>query len=653
MAIRTWSDVSMVVDAVRGQFPEIPRRQAIRGGPGGQGHALGESLDHQCPGEKPVDSLLITKLAELLARLTQVRREALPRLPADWPSNERDSRAFLGMCARLATSRLRQRNWTEFGGLFGVLGVSEDALVRVAEQVPSMSRRPYSLLHTDLRRSKVLVKEGLDGTGPSVVCLDWSSASYGDPLYDLASHLVRMRYPEHQRHEVIGAWSQAMQRNRPMAVSGVAKDFPHYLAFEHVQSVFTDVRRVAISLGKTLDRTRLEEIAPKIRSVLERASEPLRLAKVPTDGEIERALFRWHAARIVRQGGRLSTEAFHWTPDRRVVERADFPHPAVNLALVQEGDAPAHCVFKGTAHLNTVVKVAGFEPPVVVRRKVGIVPRLERGFLSEHAVLRVIEESGAGVRAPKALALGHDSHGCQFAVHTYEGPTAADEPPNHPVHGLLPHEADQLVDQLAALARVDHAALDPAGGQSDFYGWLTHELVRLVNDLPMESQRQARARGLPDGNRLSHILSRHQVTKRTPILLHGDLNPWNLVRGGRHGGLTVIDWEMAMIGDPLYDLVRHLHLTPTRAEIRRRMFQNWSRKLPEGCTTGWEKDWRVYRWIEQVRSAYVDLDRLVTGTALDTPNVRRAVDAYAMTLADAAASLGLSTRLASSPRPAP
>ncbi|MFM9559450.1 aminoglycoside phosphotransferase family protein, partial [Streptomyces caniscabiei] len=55
----------------------------------------------------------------------------------------------------------------------------------------------------------------------------------------------------------------------------------------------------------------------------------------------------------------------------------------------------------------------------------------------------------------------------------------------------------------------------------------------------------------------------------------------------------------------------------------------------------WRADWRVYRWIEIVRSAYIDLDRLRTGAGLDAPNVRRAVDSYAETLAAATASLGL------------
>jgi hypothetical protein len=57
----------------------------------------------------------------------------------------------------------------------------------------------------------------------------------------------------------------------------------------------------------------------------------------------------------------------------------------------------------------------------------------------------------------------------------------------------------------------------------------------------------------------------------------------------------------------------------------------------------------VYRDIEIVRSAYIDLDRLVTGTGLDAPNVRRAVDSYAMTLASATAALGLPARSTENP----
>lgn len=277
---------------------------------------------------------------------------------------------------------------------------------------------------------------------------------------------------------------------------------------------------------------------------------------------------------------------------------------------------------------------------MVVRRKLANVSRREPSYLSEHAVLNAIQESRARVAAPQVLALGESYRDDAFSIHTYVG-TRVDQPPSHPVNGLLPHEADALVDQLCELTRVDHRAIDPQAGDVDFYEWLKEQLVGLVRNLPKESLQLARTLGLPDEWRLREILSRHRLSHRAPALLHGDLNPWNLVRRNDHRALTIIDWEMALVGDPLYDLVRHMHLTPIRPEIRDRMFRRWERNMPPEYSRDWRVDWPVYRWSEIIRSAYVDLDRLATRTGLDAPNVRRAVDSYAETLAAATASLGL------------
>ncbi|MFC8434232.1 phosphotransferase family protein [Streptomyces sp. NPDC057253] len=583
--------------------------------------------------------MVVDALTRFLTRLTLVRKDALPPLPAEWPRNERDSRAYLGTLVRQAKQRMLAPNWTEIGGLFAVLGVPGDALVRFAEQVPAMSRRPYGLLLTNLTRDNAIV---LEGPKLSMDALDWASASYGDPLHGLAAHVVRMRYPKDQEDEVVDAWVRGMRRTRPLAVSGLTRDLTHYIGFERIHAAYDDVIRAAKSLGDSIEGDRLTGAAVEIHSALDHAADLLGMSEVPTEKEIADALFRWQAARIARKAAKLPDTLFRWRRDDRVPERADFPPDLVRRALAVEGIGPADLVFRGTAHLNTVVRVEGYPDPIVVRRETAAAPRREQGLLPEHAVLQVIERSKAPIRAPRILALGYDDCGRHFAIHTYEGPEG--RPPQHPVDGLLPAEADELVDELAALARVDHSSLPFEEPEHGFYHWLTARLAAFVDELPAETLRAAEQRGLPNGDVLRWALGRYELTGRTPVLLHGDLNPWNLVRAGRRGGLTIIDWEMGMIGDPLYDLVRHLHLTPTRTEMRMRMFDRWSRKLPSECVAGWEEDWRVYRWIEQIRSAYVDLDRMTTGAALDTPNVRRAVDAYEMTLSAATGSLGLRRR---------
>ncbi|MET9506177.1 aminoglycoside phosphotransferase family protein [Streptomyces sp. NPDC006622] len=632
VVIRTWRDEAAVLDAVHEVLPHVPECLVRRPDFAVHSYVEGVPLSAVCGNGKPVDALLTEALTELLCRMTEVRRSALPPLPADWPSNHTDSQGFLKSLARLADRQIRRPNRDRFGGLFKALGIPEDALLDLADRVPPMARRPYSLLHADLHRDNLIMP--YDGS-PPLVCVDWELATYGDPLHELATHLVRMRYPAHQWPEVVEAWARAMGRHRPAAVNGLSRDLRHYLDFERAQSVYPDIMRAARAVQGPFTQQSLDEATAEVGRALGAAAEPLRLRSVPSRGEIEGALFRWLASRGDVGGRSWAAKAYGWRPDPRLPERDGFPAAAVREALLAEGAAPADQVFKGTAHLNSVVRAGNPGAFVVVRRKLPNVTRREPSYLSEHTVLEAIQRSRAKVAAPRVLALGESYPDEPFAIHTYVGP------PRHPVHGLLPHEADALVDQLCELTTVDHSLVEPGADKVDFHRWLTEQLVGLVRGLPKESLQLARTLGLPDDERLRELLSRHRLSRREPALLHGDLNPWNLVRRPDELALTLIDWEMALVGDPLYDLVRHMHLTPTRAEIRQRMFARWESRLPARYTRDWRADWRVYRWIEIVRSAYIDLDRLRTGAGLDAPNVRRAVASYPETLAAATASLGL------------
>ncbi|MEU6660402.1 aminoglycoside phosphotransferase family protein [Streptomyces sp. NPDC046821] len=635
VVIRTWPDEKGILDAVVGVLPHVPRCLFKRDDMVIHSYVEGVSLAMVCPNGKPVDSRLISALAGLLADMTRVPARRLPPLPRFWPRKGKDSRAFLRALVTAAEDQIRTPNWTAFGGLFAALGIADDALLRFAERVPALTKRPFSLLHGDLHRGNVIVPYHDD---PPLICVDWELASYGDPLHDLATHLVRMDYPSDQWDEVIAEWRRAMGRTRPEATHGLDSDLRHYVDFEYAQSVYPDVIRAAMSLGDAFAQRELDVAAQSVHRALRRAAKPLLLKHVPDVTKIGPILFRWREA---QKGARKpAVPGISWTRDARVPEHPDFPGQFVVRALLAEGGATADQVFKGTAHLSTVVRVPGAGFPVMVRRKAGSVSHREPRYLPEHAVLRAIEEARVGVRAPRVFALGVSNLGDQFSIHSYEGSSHGFRPPEHPVHGLRPHEADDLVDQLCALTKVDTRELDTAKGSHDFYGWLSQELVQLVDGLPKESRKLAIKLGLPGARWLEWSLGRHQVSWRGRFLLHGDLNPWNMVRR-EDGGLTLIDWEMAVIGDPLYDLVRHMHLTPTNAEIRRRMFARWTKGLPERFTTGWRADRHVYRSIEIVRSAYVDLDRLATGTSLDAPNVLRAVDTYAITLHKALAWLGM------------
>ncbi|MEV1020511.1 aminoglycoside phosphotransferase family protein [Streptomyces sp. NPDC050264] len=636
VVIRTWPDEQAVLDAISG-LGHVPQCLARRGDIAIHSYMEGTPLAGVCRDGKPVDSLLIDAFTGLLADMTRVPGDRLPPRPSHWP-RDGDSRGFLRRLAAAADDQIRQPNWTGFGGLFVALGVPENALRLYAHWAPELTPRPFGLLHGDLHRDNVIVT--YDGE-PPLMCVDWELATYGDPLHDLAVHLVRMRYPTEQRAEVVDRWREAMGRVRPEAVRGLADDLPHYIDFERAQSVYPDVIRAVGSLGDTFTQSDLEAASEEVHRALLAARRQFRLRDVMDAAAIEPLLFRWRVARGARHRGRLFSAAINWRRDERVPLRAPFSEAEVEEALWAEGAATARQVFKGTAHLGTVVEVGGFAAPVMVRRKVGTDSPIEPRFLDEHAVLRAIEDAGVAVGAPKVLALGVSDFGEPFTIHTYEGPSDICRRPRHPVHGLLPGEAHDLVDQLRQLIDVDPWSLAQDTKGSGFYGWLSGQLVDMVAELSRTAKELAARLGLPDAVGLDRRLRRHEVRERPYVLLHGDLNPWNLVRGERGFGLTLIDWEMAMVGDPLYDLVRHIHLTPTTREIRDRMYSRWQRLMPERFTAGWERDVPVYRGLELVRSAYVDLDRLVTGSGLDAPNVRRAVGSYTTTLHKALKWLGM------------
>ncbi|GAA3488661.1 MULTISPECIES: aminoglycoside phosphotransferase family protein [Streptomyces] len=638
VVIRTWEDETQILDALRGVLPDVPRCLAKAGSSTVLSYVEGVPLSSICQNGKPVDHLLVEALVDQLAQMARIGQSKLPRLPTGWP-RDRQSRAFLRHLALLTDRHVRRPNWAEFGGLFAALGIPADSMAGFAGRVPPMVPRPFGLLHTDLHRDNVIVSYV---AAPPLIFVDWELATLGDPLHDLATHLVRMQYPPSQQDEVKQVWARAMEARRPEAARGLETDLRHYLDFERAQSVFPDVMRAARSLGAAGAPADLREAAEAVVRAMEAAREPLRLSGVPDVVGAAQILRRWHMARMEQAGqrtrGPFAGVVTAWVNAEEFPDE-DAARETVADTLVAEGAAYSERVFKGTGHLNTVVDVRGRR--LVVRRRLRSAARREQCFNDESEVLRAVARVGA-VRAPRLLALGESAPSDAFAVLTYSGTFGGS--PSHPVDGLSPYEADDLVDQLAALTEVDVDGMEPRLPPGAFYRWLCDQLVELVASLPPESLRLARELGLPDAALLRGLLLRRSVTPRAPVLLHGDLNPWNLVRGPQLGQLEVIDWEMAVAGDPLYDLVRHLHLTPHQGEIRQRMLNRWAdalRKRSPEYAAGWAGDVHTYRWIELVRSAYVDLDRLVTGASLDAPNVRRAVNAYSMTLRAATEALGL------------
>lgn len=287
-----WPDEAAVLDAVRPQLPQVPRELASFGPSALHTFACGTPLSELHPSGAPVAEDTMRAIAELFARMPFVSLGALPPLPAGWPE-DKDSPGFLRRLARFTQLHVQRRNAAAFESLFDALGVPQDAMARFLKRAGTPRPRPFSLLHTDLHRDNLVALP--DG---SLFVLDWERALYGDPLHDLATHLVRMGYADAERDRMIELWSAAMEvRGLSMLADGIDTDLDTYIGFEYAQSVFSDTIRAAENLEGAAGPAEFTVAADRIHRALRRARQPLALDDVPSPDRVESALRSWHRAR--------------------------------------------------------------------------------------------------------------------------------------------------------------------------------------------------------------------------------------------------------------------------------------------------------------------------------------------------------------------
>ena len=76
-----------------------------------------------------------------------------------------------------------------------------------------------------------------------------------------------------------------------------------------------------------------------------------------------------------------------------------------------------------------------------------------------------------------------------------------------------------------------------------------------------------------------------------------------------HGRTYFLDWELALWGDPVYDLAVHLHkmgYSPSEHEATQ---ATWLAAVPAEASENWEPDLDTYLTHERVKSAIVDTVR--------------------------------------------
>ncbi|MEV6106809.1 aminoglycoside phosphotransferase family protein [Streptomyces sp. NPDC051940] len=289
---RLWPDEYSLLEAVHEYVPNVPK-PLIRHGWNSALHAYvpGEPLGYLHPrGKKALSDTLLRRIAKVMRRIAAVPAGSLPPLPVDWPGNG-DSEGFLQRLVSFSEEKVQRRYQSRFGELFDSLGIPEDAVSRFRDRAAHLDRWPtglttrdFCLVHADLHRDNLIL------CGKRIYVLDWELALYGDPLHELATHVVRMGYTPDEQSRLIKQWQYLAE---PRHQRGMDADLQVYTDFEYAQSVFADTMRAAAGLRTRPTESALEGAAQTVRRALRNAEAPLKLEGVPDLRETTAALRTW------------------------------------------------------------------------------------------------------------------------------------------------------------------------------------------------------------------------------------------------------------------------------------------------------------------------------------------------------------------------
>ncbi|MEV7593235.1 phosphotransferase [Streptomyces sp. NPDC089922] len=209
--------------------------------------------------------------------------------------------------------------------------------------------------------------------------------------------------------------------------------------------------------------------------------------------------------------------------------------------------------------------------------------------------------------------LRHVSEDPPFQVHHFIEGRVLDSfsPRGAPVPDNVLSDVVTLMDQLVRIPQEmapdvpDHW---PASGDSSGFGHLLASLTRDVHATYRQEYREAFAElGIP-ADPLAVVEPRwDSLTSRPFAVLHADLHRKNMIV--TDGATWFLDWELALWGDPMYEIGIHFHKMDYPEEQRDAVFKRWRDLLPARFTAGPVNDLDLYMAHERIKSAIVDTVR--------------------------------------------
>ncbi|MGF1647180.1 MAG: phosphotransferase family protein [Kineosporiaceae bacterium] len=169
---------------------------------------------------------------------------------------------------------------------------------------------------------------------------------------------------------------------------------------------------------------------------------------------------------------------------------------------------------------------------------------------------------------------------------------------------------DQLAAFFGALGAVPLAELPPvpddwpaAGDSAGFAARLFAVTTNVYRTFHDEYAGLWRALGIPDDP--FQALELHALNPRPFWLVHSDVHRQNIIVKG-DGTCIFVDWELALAGDPVYEIAVHLHKMAYQPDEDDAMRRAWASACEADRWPEWSVDLQRYLAHERVKSAIVD-----------------------------------------------
>ncbi|MEV6930902.1 phosphotransferase [Dactylosporangium sp. NPDC051485] len=280
MDLTVWPEY-LILAAVGRHLSSVPRLRAASVDPRFQIHEYieGDVVDTIAPRGVRVPDGTIEQVADFFAALARVPVAELPPTPGGWPADG-DCRGFASRLSAV-TAAVHRRYSPEHGGMWQRLGFPEEPLASI--DWSAMTSRPFQLVHADVHR-----KNMIRTSAGKLVIIDWELALWGDPVYDLASHLHKMGYQPGEEELIRGAW---FARQPPEVRRGWEDDLWRYLRHERVKSAVVDsVRYSEILRDPTTSPERARALIDNFTMKVARAREVWGDSRPADPAEISAAL---------------------------------------------------------------------------------------------------------------------------------------------------------------------------------------------------------------------------------------------------------------------------------------------------------------------------------------------------------------------------